>query len=163
MKYEDNQYYHIYNRGAGKNLIFFSERNYRFCLDLFSKYQNRYCISFVAYCLMPNHYHIVLLQNEGGSITRFLQTVFNGYTQSINNELNWSGTLFESRAKGILIDYDRYLFQVICYDHLNPVFAAMVTKPEDWEFSDYRDWISLREPRLTNLEFRNDNLRNGED
>ena len=39
----------------------------------------------------------------------------------------------------------------------------MVTKPEDWEFSDYRDWIGLREPRLANLELRNDNFRNGED
>ena len=163
MEYEDNQYYHIYNRGAGKGPIFFGDRNYRYCINLFEKYRGRYKTSITAYCLMPNHYHFILRQIEGGSISRFLQTIFNGYTQAINKELKRSGTLFEGRAKGILIDSDRYLFQVIRYIHLNPVAAKLVEKGEDWEFSDYCEWISHRVSRLTDLELRNENFKNGDE
>jgi len=106
MKYEDNKYYHVYNRGTNKGTLFYNNENYLYCLKLIEKYRSKYDITIVAYCLMPNHYHFVLRQNENGSISRFLQTTFNAYSQAINKELQRSGTLFESRAKGILIDSD---------------------------------------------------------
>ena len=163
MKYEDNQYYHVYNRGTNKGTLFYDHENYLHCLKLIKKYKSKYGVTIIAYCLMPNHYHLVLRQSENGLISRFLQTSFNAYVQALNKEVQRSGTLFESRAKGILIDSDRYLFQVIRYVHLNPVLSGLVEKAENWEFSDYRTWIGQNEPTMTDLELRNEHFENGEE
>ena len=141
MKYQDHFFYHIYNRGAHKEKIFFSEEHYLRCLNLLHKYADKYAVSIIAYCLMPNHYHLILQQKENGSISRCLQTTFNAYSQTVNLMVGHSGTLFQGKAKSKLIDSDEYVLQVIRYVHLNPVSAGLVQKPEDWHFSDYREWI----------------------
>lgn len=91
------------------------------------KYSITYNVEMIAYCLMPNHYHFLVRQAPSGSIQRFVQTVFNAYSQAVNKELNHSGTLFQGRAKSI---------------HIQTVSAKLTVKPEEWEFSDYREWIS---------------------
>jgi hypothetical protein len=91
---------------------------------------------------MPNHYHLLLRQAPDGSIQHLTQTVFNAYSQAVNKELNHSGTLFQGRSKSIHIQSDSYAIQLARYIHLNPVSAKLTAKPEEWEFSDYREWIS---------------------
>jgi len=139
--YVDNEYYHIFNRGAHKSKIFFLEENYRYCLRLLKKYSSQYSASILAYCLMPNHYHLVCQQKAGGSVSKFLQTTFNAYSQAVNKQQRHSGTLFEGKAQGKHINSDSYVLQVVRYLHLNPVEARLVIKPEDWRFSDFGDWI----------------------
>ncbi len=141
----DDQYYHVYNRGVHKSPIFFSAENYHYCISLLKKYNQKYSVDIVAYCLMPNHYHLLLRQNEGGSIARFLQTTFNAYTQAINKQQCFHGTLFESRVQSIHVNTEKYLFRLVCYIHCNPVIAGMVSLPEEWEYSDYHKWAGLQE------------------
>jgi len=141
MKYQDQSYYHVYNRGAHKENIFYSDDHYLRCLDLLEKYSQKYSVSIIAYCLMPNHYHLVIRQNENGSISRCIQTTFNAYSQTVNLIEQQSGTLFQGKAKAKQIDSESSLIQVIRYVHLNPVRAGIVQRPEDWHFSDYRNWI----------------------
>ncbi|MBI1807455.1 MAG: transposase [Ignavibacteria bacterium] len=141
MKYIPNQYYHVYNRGAHKSPIYFSDDNYRYCINLLHKYSKRYRVNIGAFCLMPNHYHLIVRHEENGSIARFLQTTFNAYTQALNKQRSLSGTLFEGRAKGIPVDSDQYLLQLVRYLHLNPVVARLVKRAEDWAYSDCADWI----------------------
>ncbi len=154
MKYEDDKYYHVYNRGANKQDIFRERGEYELCLGLFGKYRSQYRVSIMAYCLMPNHYHLLLRQNEGGSISRFIQTVFNAYTQAINLSTGHSGTLFQGRAKGLEITSDEYAVRLARYIHFNPVAAGLVLKPEAWEYSDYRDWCGIRKADLSDLALR---------
>ena len=154
MKYEDDKYYHVYNRGANRQDIFRGRGDYGLCLHLFRKYLSQYRVSIMAYCLMPNHYHLLLRQNDGGSISRFLQTVFNAYTQAINVSTGHSGTLFQGRAKGLEITSDEYAARLARYIHYNPVAAGMVLKPETWEYSDYRDWSGIRKADLSDLTLR---------
>lgn len=155
MHYEDDKYYHIYNRGAHQSLIFFSPENYRYCLRLLQKYKLKYRVAIVAYCLMPNHYHLVLRQSPEGSISNFLRTVFNAYAQAVNRRSGKSGTLFQGRPKARIIDSDAYALQVVRYIHLNPVIAKIVTAPESWQFSDYQAWIGATSSSLTDLSLRN--------
>jgi len=103
---------------------------------------------------MPNHYHLILQQEQAGSISRFLQTTFNAYSQAINKETKHSGTLFQGRAKGVSINTDEHLLHLVRYIHLNPVVAKLVEKPEEWEFSDFREWIGERSYTYSNLELR---------
>jgi len=162
MKCLDGNYYHIYNRGAHKQPIFFEDENYFHLVNLFIKYFSQYRITIAAYCLMPNHYHLILKQNETGSIGSFLKTTFNAYTQAVNTRFGLSGTLFQGQAKIKHIDTDSYCLQVIRYIHLNPVVAGLVTLPEEWEFSNYREWIGTRRGLLIDHELKTGYFKNGE-
>ncbi|HEY9166647.1 MAG TPA: transposase [Candidatus Kryptonia bacterium] len=154
MKYQDEKYYHVYNRGANRQNIFIGPASYDSCLRLLKKYLSNYGVSIMSYCLMPNHYHLLLRQNVRGSISGFLQTVFNAYTQAINLSTGHSGTLFQGRAKGLEIISDEYAVRLCRYIHYNPVAAGLVSKPEDWEYSDYSVWLGIREPVLSDLRLR---------
>ncbi len=155
MKYENGKYYHVYNRGAHKQKIFLNSENYRFCLQLLHKYSSQYNISILAYCLMPNHYHLLVKQNGLESISKFIQSVFNSYSQSFNKVTGHSGTLFQGRFKGIEVDSEDYAIKLCRYIHCNPVEAKLVNKPYDWKHSDYHDWIKSENGIQEKIEYRN--------
>lgn len=160
-KYLDDHIYHVYNRGAHKLPLFASLDYYRRLLSIFAKYRDRYNVALLAYCLMPNHYHLVLRQKEGGSISGFLKTVFNTYTQTINALTRHSGTLFQGQSHGKAVEDDDYLVHLIRYVHLNPVPAQLVRRPEEWKFSDCREWMGLADATLTDLSVRNEYFEDG--
>ncbi len=141
MKYEDEKYYHIYNRGAHKAPLFLVSEHYGYCMRLIGNYSSRYRVSIEALCLMPNHYHMLVQQLEGGSISRFIQTTFNAYVQGFNVQTEHSGALFQGKAKALEVDSDEYAVRLCRYIHLNPVVAGLVSAPEEWKWSDYREWI----------------------
>ena len=148
MAHIAGQYYHIYNRGVEKRNIFRSNENYRFLLRHIKDFLPSYPITFIAYCLMPNHYHFLIRAEENDCIAPFIQRLFNSYTQAFNRRENRSGTLFEGRAKSKLIGENGYLFHIARYIHLNPVSAGLCRMPEDWVYSNYREFIGLRHGTL---------------
>lgn len=83
--YQPGHYYHIYNRGANKNPIFFEDENYTFLLGRLKKYTKKNSITVISYCLMPNHYHFLLRQNHDKKVGQCIQYIFNSYTKAINN------------------------------------------------------------------------------
>lgn len=145
--------YHIYNRGANKQDIFLCEENYSYCLDLLFKYSQEYDISIISFCLMPNHYHLLIRQDNERTISEFIRTTFNAYVQAFNNWHKRTGTLFESRFKHIQVDTDDYVLQLSRYIHLNPVESGLVSKPEKWEYSNYREWIGTRSKWILDSDF----------
>ena len=151
-------YYHIYNRGASRGSIFFSEENYLHCLKLMKKYLEHYNISLIVYCLMPNHYHFILRQDSEKSISFFMRDIFNSYVQAVNHQQHCTGALFEGRFKHIHIEKDEYVLHLCRYIHLNPVNANLVSSPADWKFSNYLDWIGKRNGQLTDIDFMKDNF-----
>jgi putative transposase len=115
-------YYHIYNRGINKQRIFMDGENYHYFLQLMKKYLI-HSIEVYTYCLMPNHFHILI------SIPAFyngrphlpLSHLLNAYSQSFNKRFKRTGSLFERPYKRKQIVDEKYLWQVICYIHHNPV------------------------------------------
>ena len=91
-EFTQGQYYHVYNRGAGKSKIFYTEDNYRYLLELMRRYLGKYGISVIAYCLMPNHYHFLLLQLTDMPISKFINVLFNAYVQALNLQQSRTGT-----------------------------------------------------------------------
>ena len=156
IKFIKDRYYHLYNRGTNRNKIFFETENYLFLLKKLSKYKNEFDIDIIAYCLMPNHYHFLLRQNSENLISYFMQRVFNSYTKAINKKYNRSGTLFEGKYKAIYVDKENYLIHLCRYIHRNPLEAKLVDKLEDWEFSNYIDWIGKRNGKLIDRNFINE-------
>ena len=81
-----DQYYHIYNRGAGKGIIFFNPGNYEYLLRLVKRYIKPCGVSVIAYCLMPNHYHFLLRQEAEIPLSKFINLIFNAYVQAVNQQ-----------------------------------------------------------------------------
>ncbi|RPI00858.1 MAG: transposase [Ignavibacteriae bacterium] len=146
--YLDDMFYHIYNRGAHRSNIYNSAFQFNYFLKLLERYRVNYKIEISAYCLMPNHYHFLLKQKKDGSISRFIQTLCNAYVQAFNNIENHSGTIFQGAVKGIAVVSDEHLIQLISYIHNNPVAAGLVNKPELWKYSDYGEWIGIKQFRF---------------
>lgn len=137
-------YYHKYNRGINKQPIFFNHKNWIFFLHRLRKYFSHDQGDLIAYCLMPNHYHLLVLLRTNNFSHTVMQPFTVSYTKAINHQENRVGPLFQGPYQAKEIDEDRYLLHLSAYIHLNPVFAHLVDSPEDWEFSSYRDYIGLR-------------------
>jgi len=127
-------YYHVYNRGMNKQLIFRDENDYKYFLSLFKRYlllgyqdkQGRlypnYCdeIQLNAFCLMPNHFHLLLFQISKRSITEFMRSITTSYVMYFNKKYQRTGSLFEQRYKAIRLSDQSHFLHISRYIHMNP-------------------------------------------
>lgn len=150
-------YVHYYNRGVNKELIFFAPENYVFLIRKLAAFVKDSRVELVAYCLMPNHYYILLKHDDPLEGSKLIQRLFTRYTQAINKKYSRVGTIFQGNVKKRVIEDDDYLLETIKYIHLNPVKARLCQRPENWEYSDYREWIGLKETSR-NIAFERDNI-----
>ena len=148
VQFAQGESYHIYNRGVGRQPIFREEENYLFLLRRVKEYASAFNIAVIAYCLMPNHYHFLLRQDDQEPASRLPQRVFNSYTKAFNKRYDRTGTLFEGPYKAIHIDQDRYLLHLCRYIHANPVKHGLVSDLEQWPYSNYLEWIGARSGKL---------------
>jgi REP element-mobilizing transposase RayT len=125
-------------------LLFLNPGNYEYCLRLVKRHQQRYGATVIAYCLMPNHYHLLLRQDTDEPLSRFISVLFNAYVQALNRQQGRKGTLFEGRFRHAGVDREEYLVHLCRYIHLNPVKGGLAAAPEDWPYSNYQEWIGLR-------------------
>lgn len=137
--YLDSSFLHYFNRGVNRAPIAFEDDNYLYLLRLMYRFLPYYKIELVAYCLMPNYYHILFEQLEDKQGSRFIQRFFNSFTQAINKCSARAGTLFQGSAKHTefadLVD----VANVVGYIHHNPVAAGLVKHPSEWRYSDYNE------------------------
>lgn len=105
-------------------------------------------VEIIAYCLMPNHIHLVLKQLKNQRISIFMSNILNSYTRYFNILHKRKGPLWESRFKHILVRKDEQLLHLTRYIHLNPCSAKLVKRPELWKYSSYLEYIK---PEQTNL------------
>jgi len=134
-------FYHIISRGNEKGKIFASDSDRKKFLDYLKKIIVRYHIKIHTYCLMYNHYHL-LLETERPNISRVMHDLNSSYTAYFNARYKRAGHLFQGRYKSILVQADEYLHSLSRYIHLNPVRANITKNPEDYFWSSYRYFIS---------------------
>lgn len=133
-------YYHITSRGNEKKDIFRSRKDRERFLLYIESAAERYGAVIHTYCLMTNHYHL-LMETPRGNLSEIMQYVNGSYTTYFNVKRKRSGHLFQGRFKSIVVDADEYAMELSRYIHLNPVRAGIVKKPEDHEWSSYRAYI----------------------
>ena len=161
--FTQGQYYHIYNRGAGKAKVFFNDGNYQYLLRLVKDYHQKHSATIIAYCLMPNHYHFLLRQETDEPLSKFIGVLFNAYVQALNLQQGRTGTLFEGRFQQKWVDKWEYLIVLCRYIHLNPVRAKLVARPEDWLYSNYRGWIGSQDSLFVDKTFAQDHFSSAEE
>jgi REP element-mobilizing transposase RayT len=119
---------HVYNRGNNRQIIFFERENYIYFLRLIREHLIKNSVDIIAYCLMPNHYHLlVYLRDE--TLSDAMKSLSLSYTKAINKRFNRSGVLFQGRFQSIHISQTDYLVNLSQYIHLNPVKASLVKQP----------------------------------
>lgn len=139
----ENAYYHVMNRGAGRENIFCDEQDKQMFIETLSEACQQYKIEVHAYCLMDNHYHI-LIKTPEANISRAMRHLNGVYTQRYNRKHGTDGALFRGRYKAILVDSDAYLLHLSKYIHLNPLSARMVEALEAYPWSSYLAYIGKK-------------------
>jgi putative transposase len=134
--------YHVTSRGDRREPIAVDDIDRAQFLDTLGQALQRFDAQAWAYCLMGNHYHLVLHTREA-NLSRLMRQINGVYTQSFNRRHGLSGHLFQGRFKAILVDGDSYLLEVCRYVDLNPVRARMVKRPEAYARSSYRALAGL--------------------
>jgi len=132
--------YHITSRGNEKQLIFIDGMDKKKFLEVLSSAVKRFNWICHAYCLMGNHYHLIIETPEG-NISRGVRHLNGVYTQIFNRRHKRVGHLFQGRYKSILVEKESYLLSLCRYVVLNPVRIGLVERPEDWNWSSYRSSV----------------------
>ncbi|MFA6393064.1 MAG: transposase [Candidatus Paceibacterota bacterium] len=184
VKLVSGEYYHIYNRGNSKQKIFHDEEDYlRFIALMYACNQKGYLkvgnlikgqtlydiergkpiVSIGAYCLMPNHFHMLITQTEDEYISNFMQKLSTSYSMYYNKKYKRTGSLFEGKFKSEHIDKDRYFKYLFSYVHLNPIKLIQkdwkeigiknkkeaIEYLDSYKYSSYLDFIG--EKRIQNI------------
>ncbi|MFQ4136887.1 REP-associated tyrosine transposase [Nodosilinea sp. PGN35] len=151
LTFQPGHYYHLYNRGNDRQPIFFERENYLHFLRLIRRYLIEQPLDVVAYCLIPNHYHL-LVRCKTNAVSGAMMRLSVAYTKAMNRRYNRVGVVFQGQFQAVAVDSDEYLYHLTRYIHLNPVKAGLVAHPRDWEFSSYLDYAGLRSGTLPRLD-----------
>ena len=170
-KFEDGQFYHVYNRGVNGCNLFYRAYNYDYFLDKWTHYFHPF-LKVYAYCLMPNHFHFLVSPDES-SIQNFdqksclerkiliqrvesvraghstfneflelqMKDFFGSYSKAINKQQGRTGSLFQQRFKRVLISSEWQLIHKICYIHHNPIHHRFCRNYEVWAHSSYNSFV----------------------
>lgn len=133
--------------------LFVEDEDYRDFLGRLGKNARIFRITPVAYCLMPNHFHLLVRQDSDASAGTAVQYTCNGYAQSLNSRYDHNGTLFQGRFQRILVDNDEYLRHLCRYIHTNPVKNGFAPQADLWPYSDFMDWIGVRRGTAVEKDF----------
>ncbi len=165
VPFVNDEIYHIYNRGNEKRIIFDSSNYFKRFLKTLKYYQHegpkpklsrffdssfkldptKKIVEIIGYCLMPNHFHLLIKQIKDGGITEFVSKLSNSYTKYYNTKNNRVGSLFQGEFKSVHIDNYEQLIHVHRYIHLNPVVSYLAKKPEDYEWSSYSEFSESKQ------------------
>jgi REP element-mobilizing transposase RayT len=135
--------YHVITRGNDRQTIFHRAADYQKFLALLTKEKQRLPFYLYAYCLMPNHVHL-LIERQVDDIGRIMHRLLTGYSQYFNRRYRKVGHVLQGRHKAILCQTETYLAELVRYIHLNPVRAKLVRRPEQYEYSSHRNYLGLQ-------------------
>ena len=133
-------FYHVTSRGNEQKDVFKSQRDREKFLEYLASATERYGAVIHAFCLLSNHYHL-LLETPAGNLSQIMRHINGAYTTYFNVKRKRAGHLFQGRFKAILVEADEYALELSRYIHLNPVRAGMVTRPEEYRWSSYNNYI----------------------
>lgn len=149
---EDGFIYHVLNRGNGRQEVFHKDRDYKAFTDLMQSAKELYPVSIFGYCLMPNHFHLIVRPEKGHELSRFMQWLMTSHVRRYHGHYGSSGHVWQGRFKSFLIQRDRYLLAVLRYVEANPVRAGLVSSAEEWMWSSHRSRVEGKmDPLLDEL------------
>lgn len=148
-----NALYHVMSRGNAYQDIFLNDQDRQAFLKNLAHCIEQHNLLCHAYCLMGNHYHL-LLETPDANLSKAMRDINGNYTQMFNKRHDRSGHVLQGRYKAYLIEKEIYLLEVVRYIVNNPVVARMVQDPKHWKWSSYRSTVGLsRRPKWLETDF----------
>ena len=162
----NGEFYHLYNRGLEKNDIFTQRSDYSLFIDTFSYYQiqnpkprfsnyrqskvfpvdpTKKIVDIICYCLMPNHFHLLVKQLKDGGITEFMRRFILSYIKYRNLKYKHQGPLLNGSFRAVRMETDEQFIHVSRYIHLNPLVSLLVKNLNLYPWSSYRTYIGLED------------------
>lgn len=154
-----NEIYHVFNRGVEKRSVFLNERDYKHFLETIEHYcstntklsrkakstirplQQRQLVEILGYCLMPNHFHLLLRQIGENGISIFLGRIENSFTKYFNIKNERVGPLFQGAFKAVLVENDEHFLHLSRYIHLNPLVGNLVKDLKKYRWSSFPAYL----------------------
>ncbi len=143
--------HHVTQRGNRRQDTFFRDADYEAYLNLMAEWCGKCSVEIWAYCLMPNHVHMIAVPEAEQGLAKAIGEAHRRYTRMINSRENWTGYLWQGRFASFPMDED-YLIAAVRYVELNPVWARMVSRPEEWCWSSASAHLSGRNDKLVKVQ-----------
>lgn len=144
----DNHIYHVLNRGNNKQPIFLKRQDYEAFSILIEEAKKLYPIKLLAYCLMPNHFHMIVMPVLAEHLSKWMQWLMTSHVRRYNKHYNAVGHVWQGRFKSFIIQNNGYLINAMRYVEANPVRAGLVGTAKDWAWSSHKETIGKIKPCL---------------
>lgn len=166
IPFANGEFYHIYNRGLEKKDIFYQPRDYSHFIKTFFYYQiddpkprfsnyrrsqlfpidsSKKIVNIICYCLMPNHFHLLVKQLKDGGVSEFMRRFILSYIKYINLKYNHQGPLLNGPFRAVRMETDEQLVHISRYIHLNPLVSLLVKDLNFYSWSSYKTYIGLED------------------
>lgn len=133
----DRGIYHIIQRGHNKDKLFKNANDYKAFKDFIRKYKKKYAFDIFHYCVMSNHFHILLKINNGNDLPKIVHGITQSYSYYYRKTYNYTGYVYQNRYKSFIIEDDSYLLECGRYIERNPLRAGIVNDPASYYWSSY--------------------------
>lgn len=147
----DGLIYHIINRGNGRQLVFHAEGDYRAFVNLMVEASERYPVKVLAWCIMPNHFHLLVSPERADDLSRWMQWFMTSHVRRYHSFYKSSGHVWQGRYKSFIVQEDTHLLTVVRYIEGNPVRAQIVPSAKDWSWSSHRGRVGVTDSCAENL------------
>lgn len=142
--------HHVTQRGNRRQQTFFNDEDYAVYLELLSEWTRKHNVAVWAYCLMPNHVHLIAVPETQDGLARAIGEAHRRYTRRINFREGWRGHLWQERFASFPMD-EKHLLAAVRYVEMNPVAAGLVDDPEKYRWSSARAHVEGKEDRLVEI------------
>ena len=143
--------YHVINRGNMRMQVFEDEEDYDYFLDLLKTAKKKFGVEIHAYCLMPNHFHLLLVPKEEKSLSRFMQWVMTSHVRYYHKKHKSSGHVWQGRFKSFIVEQESYYITLIRYIEANAKRAKLVKKAEAWLYGSLSERTEVTRDILDEL------------
>ncbi|MCP4164329.1 MAG: hypothetical protein GY759_00355 [Chloroflexi bacterium] len=152
-RFSAGTYFQFFNRGRSRLSICHNKHDYLNIQQRLKYYSRALNLTMIAYCLMPNHYHFLVRQEDEKAAGLLPQRIFNGYAKWYNHRYDHSGTIFEGEYRVDEIAEQHHLLHLCRYFHANPVKDGIISEVSAWGVSNYLEWIEGRNGTLVDRSF----------
>jgi len=144
----DNEIYHVLNRGNARQVVFSGDTDYIQFIKLLRLAKAQYPVSILGYCLMPNHFHLIVRPSQADMLSHFMRWLMTSHVRRHHQRKSTSGHVWQGRYRSFRIKADEHLLMVMRYVERNPVRASLVEYAVDWPWSSHREALGVQESRL---------------
>jgi len=140
--------YHLLNRGNGGQKVFHKDQDYEAFVSLLKDAKERSPLKIFAYCVMPTHFHMVVMPPQADYLSKWMQWLMTSHVRRYHRHYGTTGHIWQGRYKSFIVQADNYLLTVLRYVEGNPVRAQLVSSAKDWLWSSHQDRIGQKRSYL---------------